>query len=82
MPAWWACIARLVGSYRPHDGHVSPARWALANKSVISRVSRPIIAFYAKGFKVAPWKLYPGFLTNYEFQSLMLPRQYMPIYIV
>jgi hypothetical protein len=47
MPAWWACIARSVGMYRPLDGHVSPARWALADKSVISWVSYKTTHFKA-----------------------------------
>jgi hypothetical protein len=64
MPAWWACIARSVGMYRLLDGHVLPARWALADKLVISRVSKPIIAFYAKDFEVTTCKLYPGFRTK------------------
>ena len=79
MPAWWACIARSMGMYCPLDGHVSPVGWALADKLVISRVSKPIIAFYAKGFKVATCKLYPkvSYKTTYFKAScyLMLPHR-------
>jgi len=40
MPAWWACIARSMGTYRPLDGHL-PTNQLFHGFRTKPRISKP-----------------------------------------